>query len=103
MRSAGARRELLRPASKQIELLRRRARRPEMFGGEFGLVDVEAEPGAGGLEALADHPGIGAAAGHALAERGVVVLAAAGLSDQREYVPLAVGEVRLQPFAEVVA
>ena len=72
------------------------ARRAEMLGRERDLVDVEAEPGAGGFDALADHPGIGAAAGHALAESRVVVLAAAGLADQREDVALAIGEIGLR-------
>ncbi len=41
----------------QIELLRRRPRRPEMLGRGFHAGRIEAEPLAGDFEAAADHPG----------------------------------------------
>ena len=79
------------------------ARRVEMLGGEPRLLHVEAEPGARLLETPADHPGIGAGPGHALAPLGVVILAAAHLPDQRKHVAIAIGKVRHQPFLEQVA
>src|SRR6266478_8181793 len=74
-----------------------------MLGRQFRLVHVEPETGAGRLETLADHPGVRTTARHALAERGVIVLAAAGLANQRENMALAVREIGLQPLAEEVA
>src|SRR5712691_5167531 len=70
--------------SKQAELLRGAPRRIEMARREPGAGLVEAELRAGELEAPADHPGDRAAAGHALAEARVVILAAAGLADELE-------------------
>ena len=74
-----------------------------MLDGQRRLVHIEAETGARGLEALADHPRIRAAPCHALAERRVIVLATASLANQRKDVALAVGEIGLQPLAEQVA
>src|SRR5262249_59285266 len=74
-----------------------------MLGGQLRLAHIEAETSTRGLEALADHPRIGAAARHALAESRVIVLATAGLADQRKDVTLAVGEIGPQPLPEQVA
>src|SRR5580765_8241921 len=73
------------PESKQAQLLRRGSRRIEMAGRQPGPHLVEAELVAGDLETTADHPGHRPAAGHALAEGRVVVLAASGLADQLEH------------------
>src|SRR5262245_9203209 len=84
----------------QAELLGAVLRRAEMIGGEPRAGLVEAKLVAGELEAATDHPGDRAAAGHALAPGRIVVLAAAGLADELEDVPIGVGKIRHQPFAE---
>src|ERR1700730_9320887 len=89
--------------SKQAQLLARRPGRFEMLDGQRRLVRIEAETGARGLEALADHPRVRAAPCHALAVRRIIVLATASLANQRKDVALAVGEIGLQPLAEQVA
>src|SRR6476620_4213078 len=89
--------------SEQRELLRAFARRREVLGRKLELAPVEAEPLARGLEAPPDHPGDRPGAGHPLAPLGVVVLAAAHVADQLEHVPLAIGEILAQPFAEQIA
>src|SRR5579864_8026112 len=91
-------------SSEQAQLLPSSAWRwSEVFSGERQGLLVELEPRARRLEALADHVGVGAGAGHALAPLGVVVLAAAHLADQPEHVLLAVGEIGREPLAEEVA
>src|ERR1044071_8355226 len=89
-------------SAEQAELLGL-MRRTEMLGRERPLVLVEAELGTGVLEAPPDHPGIGAGAGHALAEARVVVLAAAHVADQLHDVLFAVWIVGAQPLDEQVA
>src|SRR5262245_32368772 len=59
---------------------------------------VEAQLGAGLLEALADHLGPDAGAGHAGAELGIVVLAAAHLAHTGHHTLGAVGHVLLEPL-----
>src|SRR3954447_4045353 len=87
----------------QRELLRALARRREVLGGKLQLAPFEPEPFTARLEAPADHPGDRAGAGHALAPLRVVVLAAAHVADELEYVVVAVREVFDQPLAEKVA
>src|SRR5262247_1780432 len=97
--------EFARPTARvpeQAELLGGRARRPELVGGQPRLRLIEAEALARDLETPADHPGVRPRALHAAAPGGVVVLAAAHLADEREHVPVLVGKIRHQPFAEQV-
>src|SRR5271166_4386101 len=88
--------------SKQAELLASLARRVEMLRGQGAARLVEAELLAGKLKAPADHPGNGAAPGHALSPIGIVVLAAAGLADELEHVLVAIGKIGDQPFAKEI-
>src|SRR5215204_5002710 len=74
-----------------------------MLAGQLAFRLVEAEALARGLEAAADHPGMRPRALHAPAPGRVVVFAAAHLADEREHVPIAVGKIRHQPFAEEIA
>ena len=89
----GCRRSCRDGRSEQIELLRARPRRAEMLGGDLVLGGVEAEPFAGDFEAAADHPGDRAGSGLPLAERRIVVLAAARVADELEDVVVAVGKI----------
>src|SRR4051812_38320694 len=89
--------------SEQRELLRALARRREVLGGKLQPAPVEPKPLAARLEAPADHPGDRAGAGHALSPLRVIVLAAAHVTDQLEYVVVAVRKVFDQPLAEKVA
>ena len=73
--------------------LRARARRLEMLGRDLHLCRVETQPLAGDFEAAPDHPGDRAGAGHALAPRRIVILAAARIADELEHVVVAVGKV----------
>src|SRR5260370_31688751 len=73
-----------------------------MRAGDLVLGGVEAELFAGDFEAAADHPGDWAGSGLALAEGGIVILAAAHVADELEDVAVTAGEIRHQPFAELI-
>ncbi len=71
-----------------------------MLRGKLGLARVEAQAGARRLESAAEHPGIGAAPGHALAEGGIEILAAAHLAQQRKDALLALRKIRGEPLRQ---
>src|SRR3954462_5733095 len=73
--------------------------RREQVGAQRPADAVEAEALRRLLESAADHPGIGADAGLALAPGGIVELAAAGVADNREQVLELVRIVLRQPVA----
>src|ERR1700734_1560118 len=100
---AAQRRHKSRCGLEQIELLRRRPRRPEMLGRGLYAGQIEAEPLAGDFEAAADHPGNRSGACHAFAEGRIVVLAAAGVADQLEHMLDAIGKILGEPLAKQIA
>src|SRR5215204_5886366 len=79
------------PLSKQTQLRRFDFRRRKMLDGKMRTHLVEAELVAGRLEAPADHPGDRPSAGLPLAPFGIVILAAAHIAHQLEYVAVAIG------------
>src|ERR1700736_5727070 len=87
----------------QTQLLPAALRPREMIGGQFRTPLVEPELFAGDLEPASDHPGHRPGALHPRAPLRIVVAAAAHVADQRKDVPVAVGIVGHQPFAEKVA
>src|SRR3974390_1678646 len=89
--------------SEQTQLLACGIRMAEMLSGKSELARVEPQLLAGHLETAADHPGVRTASFHALTPCGVVVLAAARVTDELEHVPIAVGVVLNQPFAEQIS
>src|SRR3954462_8889806 len=76
--------------------------RREQVGAQRPADAVEAEALRRLLESAADHPGIGADAGLALAPGGIVELAAAGVADKREHVLELVRIVLRQPVAHAI-
>src|SRR5262249_48900842 len=86
--------------SEQSQLLRSLSRWTEMVRRQPRARFIEAELLAGQFETAANHPGNRPAAGHARVPARVVVLAAAGLADELEDVPISVRKVGHEPFPE---
>src|SRR5262249_33419420 len=89
-------------ALEQSELLGWRPRRDEMLRRHFHAGQIEAEPLASDLEAPPNHPGNRTGAGHALAPCRIVILAAARLANEIDYVAIPVWKTFHQPFAKQV-